>query len=306
MRKSTKALVLGLCIGLCLACVMSGAIYYYFGIFGLKQQALHYELLFEDYKENEFITAFRLSETVNKDHVFVKDSIEMIEIPKYLYNENLIVTESEILARQASRVIQRGQLIGRDMIYLKDRLPDDLRVMELSQIVLPILLKAGDYVDIRISFPSGLDYVVLSKKHIENLIRSESEGVNKGLQVMTLYLSSEEMIRLSSAFVDAYLSQDTYLYASVYVDADLQNEAQVTYPVNEDVQRLLITDPNVLNTALLSLDIIRRQQLHESLMKISTHSRRSDAIPVAAHSEWSVEYSPREKGEPTLSLSDLD
>ena len=88
----------------------------------------------------------------------------------------------------------------------------DVRSQEINTVLMPTDLNIGDYVDIRIMFPNGTDYVVLAQKKIENIIGT----------TFWLNLAEDERLLLNSATVDSYLNQGSKLYATKYTDATSQ------------------------------------------------------------------------------------
>ena len=98
----------------------------------------------------------------------------------------------------------------------------DIRSQEINTVLMPTDLNIDDYVDIRIMFPNGTDYVVLAQKKIENIVGS----------TFWLNLAEDERLLLNSATVDSYLNQGSKLYATKYTDAtsqtNLSEEATTT------------------------------------------------------------------------------
>lgn len=122
----------------------------------------------------------------------------------------------------------------------------DLRLYEVSFVELPYTLSLGDMIDIRIAFPTGQEYVVLSKKEVKGFER-RATNVHQGL--LNLALEEEEALRMSSALVDSYLADGARVYMVKYIDPDQQAAAWVNYPVNEHVLQLLQENPNILETS---------------------------------------------------------
>ena len=61
--------------------------------------------------------------------------------------------------------MNKNSIITIDMISKSsEKTTDDLRKVEYNMLVLPTQLATGEYVDIRLSLPSGQDYIVVSKK----------------------------------------------------------------------------------------------------------------------------------------------
>ena len=88
----------------------------------------------------------------------------------------------------------------------------DIRSQELNTIVMPSDLTEQDYIDVRIMYPNGTDYIVLAQKQVEQI-----SG-----QTMWLNLAEDERLLLNSAIVDSFLTSGTKLYATKYADSDAQ------------------------------------------------------------------------------------
>ncbi len=149
-----------------------------------------------------------------------------------------------------------------DVHILKNMIVDsildsDLREEEYHLFTLNSNLKENDFVDIRIMYPNGENYIVLSKKMVKNLQLENNQCF--------LWLNEEEILTLSSAIVDAYLHDGTKLYTSKYIQPLLQEESYVTYIPNLSVMRLMEVDKNILNLAIEKLNEQARIELEERL-----------------------------------------
>ena len=126
----------------------------------------------------------------------------------------------------------------------------------------------NDYVDIRIMFPNGIDQTVLTKKQIKNL--------NLESCVFRTNLNEEEIIRLASATIDAFTITGTKIYATRYVESNLQDEALPTYLVNTYVQDMFDSssayyDGNLLTKAIQTLNTDARLDMERKLKKLEEY-----------------------------------
>lgn len=140
--------------------------------------------------------------------------------------------------------IPAGTIITPEMIVESgNEVTDDMRIQEYSSIVLPSQLKNGDFIDIRLTLPTGQDYIVLSKKEV---IQTDATTV-------WFKVNEAEILLLNSAMVEAWTITGTKLYAVEYVDAGTQVSAKVTYQPAAEVADLINSDPNVVSQAYTSL-----------------------------------------------------
>ena len=102
------------------------------------------------------------------------------------------------------------------------------RLVEYSMISLPSKLSDGDYIDIRLAFQDGGNYIVLSKVEV----------VECNTTTVWLELSEEQMLTLDEAAIESYIIDGTRLYATQYSD-ESQSELNVTYVPNDLVKSLI-------------------------------------------------------------------
>ena len=101
------------------------------------------------------------------------DSIKLENLKKVDIETNIIpsnaITLSQIEENTIAKIdLKTGTILSSDMITNSDdKTTNDTRVQEYNMILLPSQINTNEYVDIRLRLPSGLDYIVVSKKKIE-------------------------------------------------------------------------------------------------------------------------------------------
>ncbi|MEK4045158.1 SAF domain-containing protein [Paenibacillus sp. FSL H8-0048] len=186
------------------------------------------------------------------------DDLKSVAVPAVMLKANVITDKNAIIGRYTKVELQTDALISPAMLYEGKPIANDVRVQELQIIQLPTLLKKEQYVDVRIQFPTGEDFVVLSKKQV-----LQREGT-----VIWLELNESDRMLFSSATIDAYL-QGARLYALTYVEAGLQAAAIVNYPASSVVLDLLEQDPNLIEKATTDLARRLRKTLESNLSDMS-------------------------------------
>ena len=174
------------------------------------------------------------------------------------------ITEEDI-GSTAVVDMYEGMTVMTNMVTPLD-VANDTREYELQVVNLMVDQKENDYVDIRIMFPDGTDFLILPKKPVFNL--------NLENCVFWTYLNEEEILRMASATIDAYTITGTKIYATRYVESSLQEQATPNYLVNEYVQDMMdptsaFYDNNLLTKAIDTLNAIARSNLEERLGKLS-------------------------------------
>lgn len=141
------------------------------------------------------------------------------------------------------------------------KLTKDMRKYEVMSVHLMTTQKEHDTVDIRIMFPNGEDYLLFSKKIINDL--------QMGTSIFTLYLNEDEILRMSSAIVDVYTTTGAKMYTVKYVEENIQEEAIPNYPVKPEILDLINSDPNIIEVAETTLNIRARNDLDRRLGALS-------------------------------------
>lgn len=160
------------------------------------------------------------------------------------------------IGSQALVDIPKGTQLLKNM-FQKNIINSSLRELEFSLLIAGENIKAGDYTDIRLRYPDGEDYIVLSRTYISRI------NWEKGF--LYINLSPEEIHLISSAMVDCYLKTGSYLYTARYIAPSYQEASYVTYIPNKDVLKLIKKDPNVVEKAREYLNETGRKELEERL-----------------------------------------
>lgn len=135
--------------------------------------------------------------------------------------------------------LDEGTIICENMLYEGEELQASERIQEYNMLQLPIQLEIGEYVDVRLQMSNGQDYIIVSHKEVIDITDS----------TIWLQLSEDEILLMSNAIVESYLSPATNLYVNKYVEPGNQDAAQVTYIPSEAVMILIQKDPNVMEEA---------------------------------------------------------
>ena len=114
-----------------------------------------------------------------------------------------------------------------------------------------------DTVDIRIMFPTGEDFIVLAKKQIRDL--------NLESATFMANLNEEEILRMASATIDAFTVTGTRIYATRYIEGNLQEASIPNYLVRQETIDLINSDPNILTKAQETLNRFARLEMEERL-----------------------------------------
>ncbi|HOQ01987.1 MAG TPA: hypothetical protein PK604_14480 [Acetivibrio clariflavus] len=219
-----------------------------------------YQLQIEENKRTAYIPV----EDIKFDTKIEEHMVEEVEIMSSIPGE-YFMTEDD-MGKKIKTDLKAGLPIMKYM--LEDELVnDDIRNVEFNTLLLQSNIKKNDFIDVRIRFPNGEDYIVLTKKQVSDIYLPTN--------TIWLNLGQKELMTLSSATVDAYLREGTKLYVVKYVDPQVQKSAIPTYPHNVDVQMAMMADPNILEKASIALANQAREALEQRIGQMSQDVMKS-------------------------------
>lgn len=161
--------------------------------------------------------------------------------------EDVELSEVPLIAKVNMKA---NTVITRELVAQSDEVnTDDVRIQEYNMITLPSTLETGDFVDIRMRLPNGVDYIVASKKEV---IIPDVAGI-PSTDTINIKMSEEEILTMSNAIVEAYIMKGSEIYASKYTDPGNQEKSTPTYPVSRNTMDLINSNPNIVETAKQAL-----------------------------------------------------
>lgn len=302
-RRSRKLIAAGLAGAAVMGAVGGGTMMYFVEDMKEKQsmERSKYEQRITELEQSQLLhlntmkTAWVPLKDIPPGHRIEAKDLKEVRLPADAAPANLASLKDEVEGKGAKIGLLKGTPITRSMLFEEAPTPDDLRHREMKAVYLPSNLIKGDVVDIRVQFPTGQDYIVLSKKKIDKL----------QTPAFWTTLSEQEILLLSSALVDAYLHQAT-IYALTYVEPELQAKAIPTYPPNEEVAKLIASDPNIVQRAEKQLETAVRRLLEEDLRERNTEQQvqmsEIHVVPALAGTARSPDsWSPASSGGQTTS-----
>lgn len=197
----------------------------------------------EQEKEATITTAIVLTSDVKSGGQITFEVIKEVDTFVEATPSNAITMDMIEENTIAKIALTSGTILTEEMIETtENKTENDLRLQEYNMLILPSYLEVGDYVDIRLTLPTGQDYIVVSKKEVKQT--SETSPTTLWLE-----MSEAEILTMSNAIVEAYTMKGSNLYATLYVEPGLQEQASITYPVSVEISKLIERDPNITQTA---------------------------------------------------------
>ncbi len=127
---------------------------------------------------------------------------------------------------------------------------------ELDCVWLSSNLEQYDWVDIRILFPDGEDYIIAAKK----CLRKVDLSINNAFY----WLSEDELLLIDAAIVDAN-RHGARIYMTRYMKPAVQEAHKVNYQPTKEVLELMKKDPNVVEKSAKRLSKAAREAMEAKL-----------------------------------------
>ena len=240
-RRATRSFVIGFVIGIMIAVAV--AFFFYQQVKQLKAELA--EVISKQSTAPVAVGTLESGKVLNYAEDLMMSQVQTTVPKEDMLTENdfSIIDENGNLIEQEVTLkvtVPSGTIITKDMVAIGEKVvSDDIRTVEYSMINLPSEVLDGDYIDIRLLFPGGQDYVILGKKKVEKCTDT----------TVWIKQTEEEIMTLNNAIIDSYLAEGSKLYATRYTEPGIQKAAQQTYPVSNEVLDLIRQSPNIVTEA---------------------------------------------------------
>ena len=191
----------------------------------------------------------------------IEDLVEVVTA-KQPIKDGTRVDESMLMMKQWSRsqvspnmITDMNQLKGKiwkipvsaegpitmDMVAEDNLGPTDRLQLAIVDAITPSL-EVGDYVDLRMITPYGINYVVMPKKRITNIY-------DAGIEVV---MSEAELMVYSGLLIDQYMNPGTMVYTSKYLEPTLQKSTYSMYVPPAEILEYMKVNANMIYPYLTS------------------------------------------------------
>ena len=294
-RKIRNSFLFGFLVAVIIAAVVVALLY--MRVKGLKEEIVKLQ------KENEvaLVQVYAVTQDVQKDEILTASEdadqkFALISVPAQQVPDNAITQanldelykdeNSDEYQMTAKLDLSKNTVLTTDMIE-KSSESGTFRMGEYTMITLPSKLNAGDYIDIRIAYPTSADFVVLSKVKVQDA----------NTNTIWLKLAESQMLLLNEAIIESYIVDGTKLYASQYVDA-AQVELNATYVPNSTVASLIqansFTDYDKALIDDSNKDVMDIRKYIESVLSKYTEDEKTDKVKEGFTTEKTTVQAARE------------
>lgn len=196
---------------------------------------------------------YRLTADVKSGNTCYEYELEPLEVPISVFSESNYIEAKDIIGKNYKINLKKGTWLVKEM-FEDFTITKDMRKMDVVFDEIPIGLEPGDYIDVRISFPLGQDYIALAYKRVDEINGS----------TVKLIVEQRDFYMYESMKTDLATYRSAKIYGAQYLEAGIQEAATTYYPVNLEVLKTMLLDPN-MNTGDYSEILTLRKQLEEQL-----------------------------------------
>ena len=263
-KKARNSFLLGMLITFVICAVLVAA-FYMLTILPEKKK--------EDTRGKE-VTAYVLNRDIKSGEKVTVDMFTPIStyqsmVPQNYINSANVASLDENKALIAKIDMSKNTVVTTNSVVTEDQtVTNDIRTIEYNMFTLPINVDIGDFVDIRITFPNGQDYIIASKKEIKNI-----QG-----NTITFELPEQDILMLNSAIVESYIMTASNIYIAKYVEPGLQEKATNTYTPTAEVVKLIASDSNIVSSAKKELAEKFNTDLRNNDMNSSSSQYSENAL----------------------------
>lgn len=200
------------------------------------------------------VTCYTVKNQVDPGTEITEDLLQEQSTSEYFINSNYVLDKNNLIGKLCKIALTPGTPITQDML-MTEIIEDTLRDTDIIAGKYPAGTKVGDYLDLRITYPYGEDYLGISHIRVESLNDT----------TIKVYLDENQLLTYQAMLVDWYLTKDTgtSLYLTKYVEPGLQRAAQTYYTVPTNVANIMKEDPNAVEEAMSSAKALKRSTLEK-------------------------------------------
>lgn len=222
----------------------------------------------------ELVPAYTVGADVPSGKKIEETDLVQIDVPVSMAT-NLVQDMEELVGKHFRLNMTAGSVLTTDCVY-EEVITSDMRYYDVVLDQLPIGLKIGEYVDIRIKYGTGADFVGIAHRQV-----AEING-----KVVKLILSEEDIHMYSDMLIDNIVYNESFtspkdlngdgelndnveavgsiLYAVTYVEGGNQDKSESFYAPSTLVQGIMAGDPNLNERKLSETDLVLRRKMIEA------------------------------------------
>lgn len=190
-------------------------------------------------------TVYRTNRDIKSNEVLTADDIEEIQVGVNMaagYSTKL----EELIGMTAMCDIGKNEVLYSTMVYPVE-LRSDYRTLDVLCDRQPIGFSKGDTVDVRITFPNGQDFLLLSKKLVDDVYGKAVRIVVDEKDILIYKSAEADWARF---YKNGTAGSSVQIYCTTYVAAGSQDANKQYYPIQVKLPDKQTTEGSTLWVAL--------------------------------------------------------
>ena len=218
----------------------------------LDAESQNYKLQGELDSIGEMVAVYQTAYDVSSGTEVKESDITSAEVPAKVAGA-YVQDPNDIIGKYYKLNIPEGTPLLDSMVF-DFPVSEDMRYLDVVCDEVPIGLEVDDYVDVRISFTFGQDFISMTHKRVAAIYG----------KTVKLIVDQRDVYTYESMKVDKSIYSGTKIYAIEYLEGGSQTEASNYYPMRTEVLATLVQDPNI-NSDLSSFTLVNRAFLEKQL-----------------------------------------
>ena len=254
----------------------------------------------EKHQEVTYVKAYKYNADIPAGGLITEDLITEIQVPESVLNSDMMTDITKIPA-YSKYSVKSGDIIMNNFLMYDEYYSYKKFTREIMFEAVPLGLRAGDYVDIRMILPNGEIYNVLTHMRVELL-----SGTTISFRV-----SEEESMIIDSMYLDQATYNGYLLFYLVRYINPGEDHSLAVYPIPTELEDHLRFNPNITDTTRL-INPTLRAHIDQTLMLYSS-AQNSDvagafiglleshyANTLAVHEDYIKDNTDKETGDVTI------
>ena len=198
------------------------------------------------------MTAYTVAAPVTTRDVIHADDFVEILIPTSNKTDDVITDLSTIEGKLYKVDIAPGATMTNSLV-MEEKYNETMYDYDLNFDYLPLGLKVGDYVNIKITFPFGQTFIVTPHVRVEQVVL-EANVIKAHLTA-----AQEELWTSAKKDFDLYGQYGLSVYLEKYVEPGVDDDIIAFYPVRKEMEAVVNVNPNIPDASVCVNSTLRSQ-----------------------------------------------
>ena len=209
-------------------------------------------------------TAYTVKANVSVSDKIKSDDLMEISIPQAIMTDSTVTDPEQIIGKLYKVNLSTGTPLTMDVV-MDEMFADTVYEQDMTFGYIPLGLKVGDYIDVKVGFPMGETFLALTHKRVSQVVTDANT-----IKVM---LTPAEQSIWQSILRDCaqYKNIGCYTFVSKYVEPGVQGDTIAFYPVRKEMEAVETLNPNIKDKSLL-INSNLRTQMEVMLANVSTET----------------------------------